>query len=384
MSKMILSPWALALPLVVLLSACSKPVPLAEPVRAVKVITVGAQPLHAGSEFAGEVRARVESRLGFRVGGKLAQRAVEVGQRVKSGQLLARLDPQDFALANDAARAQVSLATASRDQAAADFQRFQELHEKNFISAAELERRSSALKVAQAQLAQAQAQLSGQRNQLRYTQLVADAAGVVTGVDAEPGQVLAAGMPLVRIAQDGARDVVFSVPEDVVASITSGSEVAVRPWSGTQSLHATVREVAASADPATRTFLVKASLAEREVPALGSTVAVRPAALAADAGLALKLPTSALRSNGKGSAVWVLDPASMTVRLQSVEVSAVDGNDVVISSGLQAGMQVVVTGVHVLSPQQHVTIYEANQAVATVGTASEATNLVAPPGNSGK
>ena len=212
------------------LSACGKTVPSEEPVRAVKVLAVGSEGIRSGSEYAAEVRPRVESRLGFRVAGKLLRRMVEVGQQVKAGQVLAQLDAQDLLLSNDAARAQLSAAVANRDLAAADFKRFKDLREQNFISAAELERRDANLKAAQAQLDQAQAQVSAQGNQASYATLVADAPGVITAVDAEPGQVLAAGTSVVRIAQDGPRDIVFSVPEDKVARVKVGSAVEVRAW----------------------------------------------------------------------------------------------------------------------------------------------------------
>ena len=276
------------------LLGCTKPTPTEEPIRSVKVITVGLASVQTGAEFAGEVRARVESRLGFRVGGKIVRRQAELGQRVKVGQILAQLDPQDYKLAADAGRAQVAAATTSRDLAAADFKRFKELRDQNFISSAELERREGAFKAAQAQLEQAQAQFSGQGNQAAYTTLVADVAGVVTSVDAEPGQVVAPGTPVVRIAQDGPRDVVFSVPEDRVAQIKPGSGVNVRVWSANTTLQGVVREVAASADPVTRTFGVKVSLDAKDPVTLGTTVAVTPQALRSSAAQVIKLPTSAL------------------------------------------------------------------------------------------
>lgn len=341
-----------------LLSACSKPPAVEEPVRAVKVLTVGVQSMQSGAEFAGEVRARVESRLGFRVGGKLIERTVELGQHVRAGQLLARLDPQDYELAVAAARAQLALVASNRDLAAADFQRFKELREQNFISSAELERRHANLKVAQAQFAQAEAQLFNQRNQASYTHLTADVAGVVTAVEAEAGQVVAAGAPVVRMAQDGPRDVLFAVPEDKVAALKLGSPVQVRVWPAGTLLQGVVHEVAASADPVTRTFTAKVALGSHAVPALGSTVTVLAQALQHSGEPVVKLPTTALRQDGKSSAVWVLDPVRLTVRLQAVEVAAVDGNQVVLASGLQPGMQVVATGVHVLSPGQTVTIYQ--------------------------
>ena len=359
------------------LTACSKPAPTEEPIRAVKVITVGVEGMLSGAEFAGEVRARVDSRLGFRVGGKIVRRQAELGQRVKAGQVLAQLDPQDYQLAAQAAKAQVAVAATNRDLAAADFKRYKELRDQNFISGAELERRDATLKAAQAQVDQAQAQLSGQGNQAAYTTLVADVSGVVTAVEAEPGQVVAAGTPVVRIAQDGPRDVVFAVPEDRVALIKPGSIVDVRAWSATVALKGVVREVAASADPVTRTFGVKVSLDAKDALPLGTTVSVVPHAFDRSGVPVIKLPTSALRQDGKSSAVWVLDTASMTVKLQPIQIATADGNDVVVAAGLQPGMQVVAAGVHVLSPGQKVTIYKEKGAVAPVNPASAAMNSVA-------
>lgn len=359
------------------LSACSKPAPSEEPIRAVKVVTVGVDSMHSGSEFAGEVRARTESRLGFRVGGKMVRRQAELGQRVKAGDVLAQLDPQDLKLASEASRAQVAAAVTNRDLAAADFKRFKELREQNFISGAELERREAALKAAQAQVDQAQAQASGQGNQASYANLVADVSGVVTSVDAEPGQVVAAGAPVVRIAQDGPRDVVFTVPEDKVALIKSGSAVNVQVWSTKAALKGVVREVAASADPVTRTFGVKVSLDAKDALALGTTVTVAPQALDRSGIQVIKLPTNAFHQVGKASAVWVLDTASMTVKLQPVQIATADGNEVVVSAGLQPGMLVVTAGVHVLSPGQKVTIYKEKSAVAAGISAQAATNSVA-------
>jgi len=360
-----------------LLSACSRPAPPEEPIRAVKVITVGTAAMGSGAEFAGEVRAQVESRLGFRVGGKIVRRQAELGQRVKAGEILAQLDPQDYQLAAQAARAQVTAARTNRDLAAADFKRYKDLREQNFISGAELERRDATLKAAQAQLEQAQAQGSAQGNQAAYTTLVADVSGVVTAVEAEPGQVVSAGTPVVRIAQDGPRDVVFSVPEDKVALIRPGSGVDVRAWSARDSLKGIVREVAASADPVTRTFSVKVALPTKGALALGTTVAVLPQALDRAGAQVIKLPTSALRQDGQSSAVWVLDTASMTVRLQPIQIATADGNDVVVAGGLQPGMLVVSAGVHVLSPGQKVTIYKEKSTPAPVGSAEAAMKSVA-------
>ncbi len=372
-------PAAAMLAAAILLTACSKPVPPAEPIRAVKVLTVGLEGMKSGAEFSGEVRPRVESRLGFRVGGKIIRRQAELGKRVRAGEVLAQLDPEDYKLAAKAAAAQKSAAQTNRDLALADFKRFKSLRDQNFISGAELERRDAAMKAAQAQLDQAQAQLTGQGHQSTYTSLVADVSGVITSIDAEPGQVVAAGTPVVRIAQDGPRDVVFSVPEDKVALIKVGSDVSVRMWSAATQFKGLVREVAASADPVTRTFIVKVALEGADAPALGTTVSVIPHALDRSGVQVIKLPTSAFRQDGNTSAVWVLDTASMTVKLQAVVIATADGNDVVVASGLQPGMQVVVAGVHVLSPGQKVTIYKDKVAMAQVNAAVAASKIVAVP-----
>ncbi len=364
----------------VAVSGCSRPESAPEPVRAVKVLTVGVGAVSAEHEFAGEVRARVESRLGFRVAGKITRRQAEVGQRVKAGQVLAQIDPQDYQLAATAARSQVAAAQTNRDLAAADLKRFRELKEQGFISGAELERREATLKSGQASLEQAQAQLSTQGNQARYTTLTADAAGVITAIDAEPGQVVAAGAPVVRLAQDGPRDVVFAVPEDKVAAVKLGSKVALRGWGGSAAtpLAGTVREVAASADPVTRTFTVKVAMDGGADLPLGSTVTVVPAALNMAGRAVLKLPTSALRQEGAGSAVWVLDRASMTVRSQPVQLATADGNEAVIATGLQPGQEVVVAGVHVLSPGQKVGIYQEKAAQVSANAGVVAPEKVAP------
>lgn len=360
------------------LSACSKPVPADEPLRAVKVMTVGEDALHANAEFSGEVQARVESRLGFRVGGKIIRRSVELGQKVKAGAVLAQLDPQDYKLSVDAARAQTAAAATNLDLATANFKRYQALREQNFISSAELERHETTLKAAQAQFDQAQAQWKGQGNQAGYTTLVADVSGVVTSVDAEVGQVVGAGTPVVRIAQDGARDVVFAVPEDKVQAVQVGSRARVTAWASNTALQATVREVAASADPVTRTFVVRLALDAANTLPLGATVSVTLDAFAQGGKPVLKLPTSAFLRDGNASAVWVLDSASMTVKLTPVEIATADGNAVVVSRGLTPGMQVVSAGVHVLQPGQKVTLYRAARADASAAPASGSTKVGQP------
>lgn len=360
----------------VLLTACSRTEPAADPIRAVRTITVSAQTAGGTWEYAGEVRSRTESRLGFRVGGKIVRRQADLGDTVKAGQVLAQLDPQDLKLGQDAARAAWSAAQVNHDQAQADYKRFKELRDQGFISSAELERRENALRAAKAQLDQALAQSSVQGNQAAYAALVADASGVITGVDAEPGMVVAAGAPVVRLAHDGPRDLVFAVPEDKVDLVrqlaAQPGRFKVRPWGAAdQLLPATVREIAAAADPVTRTFLVKADLGKATLR-LGQTATVL-VELPSVAGVN-KLPLSALKEEQGRSIVWVVDRATMTVQPQPVQLAGADGNDAVITGGLAPGQVVVTAGVHVLHPGQKVRFY-VDPGVPTAAASASATTV---------
>ncbi|MBT9488795.1 MAG: efflux RND transporter periplasmic adaptor subunit [Rubrivivax sp.] len=348
-----------------LLAACSRPAPAPEPVRAVRTLKVATGSVAAQLEYAAEIRARTESRLGFRVGGKLVRRAADVGQVVAAGQVLAELDPQDLRLAQEAARATVAAAQVSATQAKADYERFKDLQAQGFISAAELERRSSTWKAADAQLAQARAQADVQINQSGYSRLLAPAAGVVTAVDAEPGTVLATGASVLRLAHAGPRDVVFAVPEDNVDGLRAlrgkPGLLTVKLWGRPEPLKATVREVAAAADPTTRTFLVKADLGEARVD-LGQTASVSLPLPVLD-GL-VRLPLSALLQQNNRTVVWVLDPGTMVVKAQPVQVAGADANSALIASGLAAGAEVVTAGVHVLTEGLKVSRYAATAVAA--------------------
>jgi membrane fusion protein, multidrug efflux system len=353
----------------ILLAACAKKEPAPDPVRAVRTMTVTAGSASGSHEYAAEVRAKTESRLGFRVGGKVVRRNVNLGDSVKAGQVLAQLDAQDLRLGQEAAQAQLRSAQVSLDQAAADFKRFRDLREQGFISAAELERRQSSLEAAQEQWAQARAQAGVQGNQAGYATLVADASGVITAVEADPGTVVAPGTPVLRLAHDGPRDVVFSVPEDRIAALRSlagrPGAVKVKVWGeGDRAMAATVREVAAAADPATRTFLVKADVGAAPVR-LGQT-ATAVIDTPKVQGIT-KVPLAAVMQQQGKTAVWLVDPSTMTVHVQPIEVAGAEGNAIVVAAGLQPGQIVVTAGVHVLTPGLKVKFYgEPAAALASV------------------
>lgn len=362
----------LGLPLV--LAACSRPAAQPEVVRVVRTITVAPATAGGRQDYAAEIRARTESRLGFRVGGKMVSRQAEVGRQVKAGDLLARLDPQDLQLSQEAARAAEGAAQANHDFSLADYRRFKELREQGFISAAELERREATLKAAAAQLEQARAQAAVHGNQAGYATLEATAAGVVVSVDAEPGAVLSAGSPVLRVALDGPRDAVFAVPEDGVAGVRQligrPGALEVRLWGVQERLRGTVREVAAAADPVTRTFLVKADLGSA-LPQLGQTATVS-IELPRQQGVIL-LPLAAVKEQHGRSAVWVVDPSRQVVHSRAIEVAGAQGNQVLVRGGLAAGERVVVAGVHVLTEGQKVRLPAGGAALAATAGASSAT-----------
>ncbi len=359
------------LPLIVSLlffNGCSQQAVGPEPERAVRTLVVKTEATGLSREYAAEIRARIESRLSFRVPGKLLERKVNLGDQVKAGQLLARLDAQDLLLAQAAAQAGLQAATINRDLLRADYKRYVELREQGFISAAELDRRDVALKAAQAQLDQAQAQASAQGNLTSYARLLADVAGLVTGVDAEPGMVVPAGASILRVAQDGSRDVVFSVPEDQLPVLRAAANrpegLQIKLWSDPPAQAArtvTLREVSAAADPVTRTFLVKADAGRNDVK-LGQSATVILRLQSVDS--LIKLPLTALMQQKGQTMVWLLDSASMTVKQQVVQVGAAAGNEVVIAAGLLPGQELVVAGVHTLTSGQKVKRYQVSAAAA--------------------
>lgn len=351
----------IALAGVAVLAACSKTEPAAEPVRAVRTLTVANGAAGGTREYAAEIKARTESKLGFRVGGKITRRTANVGDTVKAGQVLAQLDPQDLKLAQESARAALAAAQTNLELANADYKRYKDLRDQGFISSAELERRDTALKSAQAQFDQARAQAGVQGNQAAYAALVADSNGVITGVDAEPGMVVAAGTSVVRLAQDGPRDVVFSVPEDHVSDLRALARkpgaLKVRLWGSNDAVSASIREVAAAADAATRTFQIKADIGE--LPArLGQTATVL-IELPQQSNV-VRLPLSAVTELQGRTSVWLVDKNAqgvLSVKPQPIQVAGADGNTVVVAGGLAPGQVVVTAGVHVLSPGQQVKMY---------------------------
>lgn len=349
--------------LVLCLAACSEQPKGEEPTRAVRTLTVQADATGLQHEYAADVRARAESRMAFQVPGRLQSRAVGLGEQVSAGQVIARLDARDLSLGREAAQAAANAAATQVALNEAELKRFRDLRDQGFISGLEYERREAAVTASRAQLQQARAQASAQGNQAGYAALTASASGVVTSVEAEPGMVVAAGQTVVKLALDGPRDAVFSVPEDRVGAVREllgrPGQLRLKLWgSEAGTLPATVREVAAAADPVSRTFLVKADVGRTPVR-LGQTASIRIAEPRRDD--AIRLPLAAVVEAKGQSVVWLLDTATMKVRQQPVQVGGADGNLVLIAAGLKPGDRVVTAGTHVLTPGQQVRLYQAAQ-----------------------
>lgn len=340
-----------------------------EPVRPVRVLTIGETDAQRSAEFAAELRARHEVRLSFRVGGKIVDRLVEVGSAVRAGQPIARLDVTDLSLAAASARAQVASAETERRLAAADLKRYRELREKNFISQADFDRRASALEAAEAKLAAAQAASRQTANQAAYAVLTADGPGVITAIEAEAGQVVAAGQTVARLARNGGLEVAFAVPEGQRSAVegATGLSVAVGALPG-RTWKARLREIAPAADPVTRTYAVRATLLEAGNE-LGLGMSARVTLHAAAAQGRIEVPVAALYARGDQPQVFVVDlerPANDraaagplgVVRPQPVRTAGVSEESVTIASGLRPGDVIVAAGAALLRAGQRVRVLE--------------------------
>jgi RND family efflux transporter MFP subunit len=338
----------------VFLAGCSKPVEKAEDVRPVRAVVLAADNVDVIAQFSGEVRPRIESRLGFRVGGKIITRKVDPGTAVKKGQVLMQLDPQDLQLVQAQANAGLKAAESNLSLAKAEYSRYQDLRAKNFVSQAVLDAKETAFKAAQSSHDQAGAAYKNQSNQTGYTTLVSDVDGVVTGVDAEVGQVVAAGSPVVRVAQTGEKEIVIGIPEDKVDALRQVSDVRVRIWANPGTvIQGKIREVSPIADPATRTYTAKISIPNAPADVrLGMTAYVAFAAKTPDA--MIKVPLTALVRDKNGTAVWVIEKGA--VRLAPVQVATPAGNEILIASGLAPAQTIVTAGVNLLKPGQKVKI----------------------------
>jgi len=350
----------LGLAVIVALAAagCAKHEAPVETIRPVQLTQVS---LGAGGDsavFAGEIKPRHEADLGFRIGGKIVARYVDVGAKVKRGQVLARLDPADVGLQTEAAKAQLAAAETEYTFAKAEFERYQTLLDQKFISASALDAKRNTLNTNRAKYEQAKAQLAVTSNQASYAALAADQDGVITAVNAEVGQVVTPGQVVVRLARAEEKEVAIAVPENRIGELRTAKEMGVLLWADPTKIYpARVREVAPAVDPATRTFAVRVSILTPD-PAMqwGMTanVVLRGEGIANVA----VLPLTALYQRDGKPAVWIYDPATQKVSLRPIEIGPYREDGVVILSGLNVGDLVVTAGVHKLTAGQTVRPYE--------------------------
>ena len=337
--------------LLVLLSACNKEAAIpAREARPALTQWVGGQALASSPVYSGEIHARHETNLSFRVAGKIVARWVDAGARVKAGQALARLDAADAGLQANAAEAQFQ-------QAEAEVKRFRELHHQGFVSQSALDAKETAFKAAAAQ-----AGLT--RNQSDYTTLRADRDGVVAAVLAEAGQVVVAGQTVLRLAQTGELEAEIALPEAQFAQHKVGdkAEVVVLAGDGA-ALPGYLRELAPINDPLSRTYPARVAFAAKPGQvALGMSARVRFMNPGMNPGLQAKtaewlIPLSAVYQQGKQTAVWVV-AADQSVSLRQVQVAAYRDAGAVITGGLHPGERIVSAGVHRLSEGEKILIIE--------------------------
>jgi len=335
----------------------------ADAVRPVKTMTITAGGTTRAIRFSGSVRARVETALGFRVPGKIVERRVDIGARVEPGRVLARLDPADLELALKTAEANVAAARSRVKVADDGLARARALNTKGFVADANLDRARLDADQAAAALEAAVSARDQAANQMTYADLVADAAGIVTDIRADVGQVVAAGTPVAVLARDGEKEVAIAVPEQDVVRFALDQAVEVRFWADREiGLAGRVREIAGSADPASRTYAIRVTLPPDPRVRLGMTATVE-ARVPVAAG-SVVVPLTAVAGEPGRPRVWIVDTATATVRPRDIVLGPATDDGVRVLDGLAPGDRVVTAGVQFLTPGKKVAL-PAEPAVAT-------------------
>lgn len=341
--------WTLSL---IFLFACGKEQPPDSKPVVVKTQKVIFNEQASDSVYPGLVRGRYESRLGFQVGGKTNARHVNLGDRVRSGDVLLEIDPKDIKESVRMAEAQVEAASSEYTLAQAEHRRYKNLYQNKVISKSLYDQYKTSLDAREQALSQAKAQLNQRRNELGYTRLRADADGVIANIEVEVGQVVSAGLPVVTLIRTAALEVEINVPENKISQVSLKQEVEVSFWALSGKTNGLVREIAPAADQTARTYSVRINLlAPPAKMRLGMTSTVR---IAPDSGSKpnVSLPISAIYQTGDQSYVWLVKDRKLT--LTPVNTNGFYGNQIIIDKGLNQGDLVVVAGVHKLFEGQEV------------------------------
>ena len=335
-----------------LLAACNKPPAPPEPIRPVKTVQIGLEPGETYMHLPGEVRARHESPLAFRVGGKIAECKVNLGDAVHRGQILAKLEPADYQLATQSSTAGVAEARSTFTLAEAELVRYRNLREKGFVSAAVLDQKQAAADAARARLDAMQSAHSEQARQLGYTTLSAENDGIISAYDCNVGQVVSIGQAILHLAQSAEKEIAIHLPEAELQHFRTNAifTVSLNALPG-KSYHGTLRELAAAADPATRTYTARIAVNNADTAmqlGMSATVEVQPSS-----GQVIHLPLSAVVSRDSHPSVWKVD-GSGSVHATAIVVAGVDGNAVRVASGLNSGDLVVTAGANLLREGEQV------------------------------
>jgi RND family efflux transporter MFP subunit len=349
-------------------SGCSdeKKAETKEVVRPVKVVEIAEAGDTRALDYSGAVKARVEMNLGFRVAGKITDRRVNIGDRVKPGDLLAQIDPTDYQLAVKTAEA--NLAAAEKGVATADLanKRAQQLFDKSVTAKSQMEQAALSYDQAVSTRDAAASSVDQARNQVAYTELKADRSGIVTSISADTGAVVAAGTPVATVALDGEKEVQIAVPENDIAQFKPGKTVKASFWSDNKLLlDGKVREVSGSADAQSRTFSVRVSLPNDDRVLLGMTATIEAAVGNAETNVAI--PLSALAEKDGKKIVWIVDRNASTVHAREIKVADFTGAGVHVADGLKTGDLVVAAGTQFMAENLKVKLPEQQSAQAETG-----------------
>jgi RND family efflux transporter MFP subunit len=358
------------------LSGCNeKKAEQAEVVRPVKILTVAKADTTRALDYSGSVRARTEMNLGFRINGKIIDRKVDIGEKVKPGDVLARIDSTDYELA--VRRAQADLASAEKQVQTADLahKRAQQLFDKNVSPKSQLEQADLTYDQAVSTRDSAKSALDEANNQVAYANLTSDMSGIVTTINADVGQVVGSGTPVITVAVDGEKEVQIAVPEMDIAQFKPGKQVKARFWSDNAlDLDGKVREVSGSADAQSRTFAVRVSLPNDPRVLLGMTATIE--ATAENTQPFVSIPLSALTQKDGQQIVWLVDSGASTVHSRSIKVADFSDDGVRVANGLKAGDIVVTAGTQFMTEDMKVKLPAATSQQADADGDGAASDVV--------
>jgi len=340
-----------------ILLSCNSPSAETPEACTVRTLRVVSEPFSRGIELSGNVVARYESVLGFQVGGRIISRSVDVGNIVKTGELIAELDPIDYELQVKNLKSEMESALSNYKTALTDEQRFYNLKKENALSQNQYDRQLNIMKLAQGRLESVKAQLQIAQNALQYTRLYCGYPGVISAIFVEAGQVVDKGQAIVRLIRTEGLEVAVSLPENSLSKL-SHAQLEISLWGDPQAKYkGTIREISPEADPKTRTYLAKIHINQPDHRlTLGRTVQVRFTPKISKSHL--RLPITAIRWERGKAMVWVVDKNKLIAMPREVSIGPALGNEVSITSGLTDGEIVVTAGIHKLSPDQTVRILD--------------------------